>query len=256
MTSLKFSITLYDYPATEILPLASAAEAAGFDALWIGEHYVCPKHFASDHPAGAADSENPAKWIVGSDVRLYDPWFILGAIAGATHRLKIGTAICIAPLNHPLILARAALTAQQITSGRFLFGTGVGWLEEEYEALEIPYQSRGGRYDELLDILRQAWMGGYFSHQGRHFCFKEIQITPDPVNVPLILGGNNEIALRRIAKKANGWMNSAFISLEEALRMRDRQGRKAGRRASRSVRRGRSRSRTRTRGSRSPGARR
>lgn len=219
---VNYSFTVYDYPANEVIPMAVAAEQAGFDAVWIGEHYVCPEAFTSEHPGASARDEHPAKWIVGKDARLHDPWFFMGAMAGATTRLKIGTAICLAPLNHPLLLARATLTAQEISGGRLLFGTGVGWLREEFDALQIPFESRGSRYDEILDILRRAWAGGYFAHEGRHFRFDAVQLSPHRVHVPLIVGGNTEKALRRVAAKADGWLNSAKITLADAVRLRGR----------------------------------
>lgn len=220
---VNYSFTVYDYPANEVVPMAVAAEQAGFDAIWIGEHYVCPREFTSEHPStDGKKGDHPAKWIVGPDTRLHDPWFFMGAMAGATTRLKVGTAIVLAPLNHPLLLARATLTAQEISGGRLLFGTGVGWLKEEFDALQIPFESRGSRYDETLDILRRAWAGGYFAHDGRHFEFDAMQLTPHPVHVPLIIGGNSEKALRRVAAKADGWLNSARIALADAVRLRDR----------------------------------
>ncbi|MBI1180673.1 MAG: TIGR03619 family F420-dependent LLM class oxidoreductase [Alphaproteobacteria bacterium] len=220
---VRYSFTVYDYPADEVVPMAKAAEQAGFDAVWIGEHYVCPQDFTSEHPtADGRKDEHPARWIVGADARLHDPWFFMGAMAGATTRLKVGTAICLAPLNHPLLLARATLTAQEISGGRLLFGTGVGWLREEFDALQIPFESRGSRYDEILDLLRRAWAGGYFAHEGEHFRFDAVQLTPHKVDVPLIIGGNTERAVRRVAAKADGWLNSAKISLADAVRLRER----------------------------------
>lgn len=220
--TVNFSMVIYDYPANEIVPLARAAEAAGFDAVWAGEHYVSPKTFTSEHPSANPEDRHPAARIVGAQTRLHDPWSLLGAMAGATTRLKIGTAICIVPLNHPIILARSALTLQEVSGGRLLLGTGVGWLEEEFSALDIPFGSRGARYDEILDILRKVWAGGYFEHRGDHFDFDALQLSPHAVNVPLIIGGNAERALHRVAQKGDGWVNSASIELEDARRLRDR----------------------------------
>jgi probable F420-dependent oxidoreductase len=213
---------LYDYPASDVIPLARAAEAAGFDGVWLGEHYVCPKEFTSEHPSANPADEHPAARIVGPDVTLHDPWCFLGAVAGATSRLKIGTAISIVPLNHPLVLARSVLTAQEISGGRLLFGTGAGWLREEFDVLNIPFETRASRYDEMLDIMRQAWTGGYFQHAGTHFSFAAVQLTPHRVDIPLVIGGNSERALRRVARKADGWLNSAMIELADAERLRDR----------------------------------
>jgi probable F420-dependent oxidoreductase len=215
-----FSISTYNYGAEDIVDLARTAERLGFDTLWFGEHYVIPQRFTSGHPA-TSQVEYNEDWILAPTVRLYDPWFLLGTIAGATRRLKIGTGICIVPLNHPLLLARVTATAWDMSRGRFLLGTGVGWLKEEFDALGIPFDQRGSRMDEMLDILKKAWRGGFFEHHGRHFDVAGVQISPHPVDVPLVCGGNSKVALRRVARMADAWLNSSMITLEQALRLRD-----------------------------------
>ena len=214
-------ITTYNYPPEEMLNLARTAESLGFDGLWFGEHYVAPAARQSLHPGLAAGEKHDEDAIVGHNVRLYDPWFLLGAVAGATKRLKIGTAICIAPMLHPLFLARATVTAHDVSGGRFRLGLGAGWLREEFDAFGVPFEARGARLDEAIEILRAAWKGGYFAHSGKHFQFESLQITPHAVDVPLVCGGNSGPALRRVVRVADAWMNSAMVPLDEALRLRD-----------------------------------
>jgi probable F420-dependent oxidoreductase len=220
-----FGITTYNYAPADLLNLARHAERLGFEGLWFGEHYVVPRSYAGHHPSR---KETPAdqndardKTIIGDDVKIYDPWFLLGSVAGATRRLKLGTAICIVPMLHPLLLARATTTAHDVSGGRFLLGTGAGWLKEEFDALSVPFEERGARLDEAIDILKKAWAGGYFSHEGKHFQFGELQISPHPVDVPLICGGNSGPALRRVARVADGWINSAQVTLDDALALRE-----------------------------------
>jgi probable F420-dependent oxidoreductase len=220
-----FGITTYNYAPQDLLNLARHAERLGFEGLWFGEHYVIPRTYVGHHPSR---KETPAdqndardKTIIGDDVRIYDPWFLLGSVAGATQRLKIGTAICIVPMNNPLILARHTATAYDVSGGRFLLGAGAGWLKEEFDAVGVPFEERGARLDETIEILQKAWAGGYFSHEGKHFRFGELQITPHPTPVPLVCGGNSGPALRRVARVADAWLNSAQVTLEEALALRD-----------------------------------
>jgi alkanesulfonate monooxygenase SsuD/methylene tetrahydromethanopterin reductase-like flavin-dependent oxidoreductase (luciferase family) len=125
------------------------------------------------------------------------------------------------PLNNPLLLARHTTTAHDISGGRFLFGTGAGWLKEEFDALGVPFNERGARLDETIAILRKAWAGGYFAHEGKHFQFSSLQISPHPVKVPLVCGGNTGPALRRVAEVADAWINSSMVTLEEALELRE-----------------------------------
>jgi probable F420-dependent oxidoreductase len=220
-----FGITTYNYEPQDVLALATHAERLGFEGVWFGEHYVSPRTYVGHHPSR---KETPAdkndardKEIIGDEVRIHDPWFLMGAVAGATKRLKVGTAICIVPMMNPLLLARATITAHDVSGGRFLLGTGAGWLKEEFEAVGMPFETRGARLDETIEILRKAWAGGYFSHEGEHFRFGELQISPQPSKVPLICGGNTGPALRRVARVADGWINSAKITLEEAMTLRD-----------------------------------
>jgi len=220
-----FGITTYNYAPADMLNLARHAERLGFESLWFGEHYVIPKTYAGHHPSR---KETPAdqndardKAIIGDDVKIYDPWFLLGAVAGATTRLKIGTAICIVPMMNPLLLARATATAHDVSGGRFLLGAGAGWLKEEFDAVGVPFEERGARLDEAIEILRRAWAGGYFNYEGKHFRFDELQITPHPTAVPLVCGGNSGPALRRVARVADAWLNSAQVTLEEAVALRE-----------------------------------
>jgi len=220
-----FGITTYNYAPADMLNLARHAERLGFESLWFGEHYVIPKTYAGHHPSR---KETPAdqndardKAIIGDDVKIYDPWFLLGAVAGATTRLQIGTAICIVPMMNPLLLARATATAHDVSGGRFLLGAGAGWLKEEFDAVGVPFEERGARLDEAIEILRRAWAGGYFNYEGKHFRFDELQITPHPTAVPLVCGGNSGPALRRVARVADAWLNSAQVTLEEAVALRE-----------------------------------
>lgn len=219
MTSTKFGIQTYNYSPEQLLALASAADRLGFEGLWLGEHHVNPASFISNHPGG--HSQQTENDILGPHVTLYDPWFTLGAIAGATSHLMLGTAITIVPLMHPLMLARATASAYLVSGGRFRLGTGAGWLKEEYEALGIPFVERGSRLDEAIDILKKAWVGGYFEHEGKHFKFPLQQVTREPTPVQLVCGGNAGPALRRVARSADAWMNSRMVTLDEARRLRD-----------------------------------
>ena len=145
----------------------------------------------------------------------------LGAVAGATTRIGLATGMYILPLRHPLAVARATCTLQEVSGGRFRLGIGAGWLREEFVALDVPFESRGARLEEAVEVVRRAWRGGPFAYRGDHFAFDEVQITPRPTPVPLVLGGNSPRALRRAATLGDGWFSSGTPSLPEAIRMRD-----------------------------------
>ncbi|HMD91524.1 MAG TPA: TIGR03619 family F420-dependent LLM class oxidoreductase [Trebonia sp.] len=215
---MRFGLSVYDVSASELADLAAAAEAAGFDTLWLGEHLLRPVDYRAVHPTRAPEQELAAR-IVGPQTRLTDPLIALAAAAVRTSRLQLATGIFVLPLRHPLTVARAVLTLQELAEGRVLFGVGVGWLREEFEALGVPFASRAARFEESLDILRQAWAGGPFEHHGAAYDFGPVELTARPARVPLILGGNTAPALRRAALRADGWFASGTPALAAAAEL-------------------------------------
>jgi probable F420-dependent oxidoreductase len=170
------------------------------------------------HPTREPEQELAAP-IVGPATQLTDPLVALAGAAARTSRLQLGTAIYLLALRHPLAVARAALTLQELSAGRLLFGVGVGWLRDEFEALGVPFGDRARRFDESLDILRMACAGGPFEHHGSVYDFGPVQLSASAMTVPLILGGNTPRALRRAAMRGDGWFASGNPSAAEAIRL-------------------------------------
>ena len=222
MLSMSVGISVYDMAASDVRELAVAADEAGFDAVWLGEHVVLPVGYSSEHPtAGTGAHEHITGPIVDPETELLDPWVALGAVAGATMRLRLATGIYILPLRHPLITARSAATLQDASGGRLLLGIGAGWLVEEFAALDVPFDERYGRLVETIEICRAAWAGGPFDYHGKYFSFDPIQLTSRPVHVPLIMGGNTPPALKRAGLLGDGWFSSGTPSFDDARRLRD-----------------------------------
>ena len=222
MLPMSVGISVYDMTASDVRELAVAADAAGFDAVWLGEHVVLPVDYSSEHPtAGTGGHEHITGPIVDPDTELLDPWVALGAVAGATTQLRLATGIYILPLRHPLITARSAATLQNVSGGRLLLGIGAGWLVEEFAALDVPFDERYGRLVETIEIIRAAWAGGPFDYHGKYFSFDPIQLTSRPVDVPLIMGGNTPPALKRAALLGDGWFSSGTPNFDDARRLRD-----------------------------------
>lgn len=213
---MRFGLSVYDIAASELTELAVAAEAAGFESLWLGEHLLMPVGYRSVHPTREPGQEL-ADPIVAPATQLVDPLVALAGAAARTSRLQLGTAIYLLALRHPLAVARAVLTLQELSRGRLLFGAGVGWLADEFDALGVPFRDRAGRFDESLDILRLAWAGGPFEYHGRVYDFGTVQLSPSVVRVPLVLGGNTPRALRRAALRADGWFASGNPPPAEAV---------------------------------------
>ena len=221
--TLRIGLSAYDISGVELVRLAAAADEAGFESLWLGEHVVLPSDYGSEHPTtGDTAHQHHTGPIVDPSTKLLDPLVALAACASVTTQLRLATGIFILPLRHPLFTARMTLTLQDVAGGRFLLGVGSGWLEEEFDALAVPFDDRAARMDETLAILRRAWSGEVFSHDGPLFTFGNVQVSPEPVDVPLILGGNSERALRRAATAGDGWFSSGTPAFEDAVRLRDR----------------------------------
>jgi probable F420-dependent oxidoreductase len=222
-------LSVYDITGRELVELGRAAEAAGLASMWLGEHIVLPVGYEAEHPAtGSSENTSHLARIVAPATRLLDPLVALSAVAAVTERIKLATGIYLVGLRHPLAVARMTLTLQDVAGGRFMLGVGSGWLEEEFAALGVPFAERRARFDEALAVLRAAWAGGELSFHGDHVSFDHVIVVPDPVSVPLILGGNTEPALRRAARVADGWFSSGNPTFEEAVRLRDRLGVLAG----------------------------
>jgi len=222
---VEVGLSVYDIAGAELIDLARAAEAAGFSTLWLGEHIVLPVAYEAEHPAtggGAAANSSHLTRIVDPDTKLLDPLVALAAVAAVTDRIRLATGIYLVGLRHPLAVARMTLTLQDVARGRFMLGVGSGWLEEEFAALGVPFDQRLSRYEEALTVLRLAWDGGEIAFAGRHVEFEHVMVTPEPVHVPLILGGNTEPALRRAARLADGWFSSGNPSFDEAVRLTTR----------------------------------
>ena len=218
---MKIGLTAYDVHAREFLALAAAADEAGFSSLWLGEHVVLPIGYASEHPTkvqpGVQHHTGP---IVSPTTELVDPLVQLGAAAAVTSRIELATGIFILPLRHPLAVARSACTVQELAEGRFSMGLGFGWLEEEFDVLDVPFGERVTRFEESIEVLRAAWSSGEVKHEGRHFSISGVQVTHRPTVIPLMLGGNTERALTRAARLGDGWFSSGTPPFEEALRLR------------------------------------
>jgi probable F420-dependent oxidoreductase len=217
---VNIGLSVYDMPAPDLLELALAADEAGIDTLWLGEHVVLPVGYASEHPTHGADAhDHIAGPIVSPDTELVDPLVALAAAAGATRRIRLATGIYVMPLRHPLVTARASATLHEASGGRFVLGVGAGWLEEEFAALGVPFEQRAERLRESVDVLRAAWGGGPFEHRGTHFSFGPVQVSRRPVGVPIVLGGNTPAALRRAAMLGDGWFSSGTPDFEHAVEL-------------------------------------
>lgn len=183
--------------------LAQAAEEAGFESMWTVEHTVVPAGYGSAYPY------SPSGKMAGGDdaIPLPDPLIWMAYVAAATKRIKLGTAILILPQHNPVVVAKQVATLDHLSGGRTLLGIGAGWLKEEFEALGVPFETRGRRTDEYIKVLRELWSAEKPTFQGEFVRFKDAYCRPQPVNkhVPIIVGGHSEAAARRAGRLGDGF---------------------------------------------------
>lgn len=179
------------FDAGDVVPVAKAVEAAGWDGLAFTEH-----------PAPGY------RWLAeGGGHQTLDPFVALGAAAAVTERIKLLTYLAVVPYRNPLLLAKAAATVDMISKGRMILGVGTGYLKGEFFALGVDFDERNALFDEALDVLALHWSGEPFSYQGRHFNARDIIARPSPRRpIPIWIGGNAKITRRRVATRAQGWM--------------------------------------------------
>jgi len=208
-----FGISTYGFRPEHIVPVARHAEALGFTGIWLGEHILEPMQFESVHPYDEGKTAPP---VVTGARTMYDMWVTVGAIIGATTRLAVTTGIYLLPLRHPVLSARAAISAQQVSGGRFRFGVGVGWWKEESESVGMPFDKRAARYDEVLRLLPALFAGEPVDNPGPAFPFQKLRLTDKPVHVPLVFGGTKGKALARTAALGDGWYGP-MVPLDESI---------------------------------------
>jgi probable F420-dependent oxidoreductase len=183
--------------------VAVAAENSGFATLWAGEHVVLVDTSASRYPYsddGKIAVPSVADWI--------DPLIGLGFAAAATTTIGVATGVLLLPEHNPVLLAKQAATLDRLSGGRFTLGVGIGWSKEEFDALGVPFERRGQRAAEYAAAMRALWRDDVASFAGEFVGFQNVRVNPKPVRdrrVPIVLGGNSDAAMRRVARWGDGW---------------------------------------------------
>src|ERR1044071_3068780 len=178
-----------------MIRLAQAAEQAGLESVWTGEHVVLPDPRV---PPSPSDPQTP----------FLDPAIALSHIAAHTTRLRLGTGIIILPQRNPLVLAKELASLDVVSKGRLIFGLGAGYLEPEFRALGAPFDDRGAVTDEAIEALKALWTMDKPAYAGRFFSFSRIDAQPRPVQKPyppIIVGGMSRYGARRAVRFGNGW---------------------------------------------------
>ena len=179
------------------------AEARGVGTIWVGEHVVLFEEYASSYPY-ADDGRIPAPAGTG----LLEPLTTLSFLAATTTTVRLGTAMVLLPQRNPVYTAKEVSTLDWLSNGRVDFGIGVGWLEEEFNAVNVPWPQRGRRTDEYIEVLRTLWTDETSAYEGEFYSLNPCQMFPKPVqqpHPPLHVGGESHAALARVARAGQGW---------------------------------------------------
>ena len=186
-----------------IRAVATAAEDAGFATLWSGEHVVMV-----DQPTSRYPYTDDGQITVPADDDWLDPLLGLSFIAAVTSRIELATGVLLLPEHNPVIAAKQAATLDLLSGGRFTLGVGIGWSAEEFAALGVGFSRRGARTAEYVAAMRTLWADDVASFRGEFVQFDAVRVNPRPVRdrrIPVVLGGNSDAALRRVAAFGDGW---------------------------------------------------
>lgn len=197
------------------IEVAQAADQLGFDSVWTNDHIVVPSNIESRYPYNESGifPASPA-------VQCYEPLVMMSALAAATEHVQIGCSVLVIPYRHPAVVAKMLAAADRIAAGRIVLGAGVGWMREEFDALNLPpehFEHRGSVTNEYLRAMKEIWTNsGPSSFHGEYVEFENVGAYPKPAQqggIPIVIGGNGINAWRRASRWGDGY-HAAFQPLD------------------------------------------
>lgn len=170
---------------------AQLSESLGYHLIMTSDHIAITPEVHARYPAP-----------------FFEPISLLGWLAGVTSTIEIGTTVIIVPYRNPLEVARAGANIDQLSGGRFILGVGIGWAQEEFQALKVPFRSRGAMTNEYLEAIKLLWTEDIASYDGKFVSFKDVHTAPRPVRTPhppIWVGGPSDAAFRRTVRYGDAW---------------------------------------------------
>lgn len=198
---------------TTLIEFAQRMEALGYDSLWVSDHVVIPRVYESRYPY------HPSGRLAWIDLPILEPLSTLLFVAAVTERARLGTTVLVLPMRNPVLHAKVMATLDHLSGGRFILGAGAGWLKEEFEALAMPFDHRGARLEEYLQVIKNLWTKDDPSFEGRYYRLGNVACYPRPAqqpHPPIWIGGNTEPALRRAARIGDAWHGAGSTPEEVA----------------------------------------
>jgi probable F420-dependent oxidoreductase len=183
-------------------PLARAAEDAGYDTFVVPDSIAYPRESDTTYPFNPDGSREFLE-----DKPFIEPFSLIPALGAVTTTLRFVTFVVKLPIRHPVMVAKQAASVAVLTGDRFLFGVGTSPWPEDYELLDVPWERRGKRMNEAIDVIRGLTAGGFFEYHGSAYDMRPVKISPTPdVPIPILIGGHGLPALRRAAR-CDGWLH-------------------------------------------------
>ncbi|MCM6774706.1 TIGR03619 family F420-dependent LLM class oxidoreductase [Nocardia sp. CDC159] len=214
---------------TYYIPLARAAEAAGFHSMSIADSIAYPAESDSSYPY---TPDGNREFL--DDKPFIEAFVLSAALAAATTRLRFTPFVIKLPIRPPVLVAKQASSLACLSGNRFSLGVGISPWPEDFEIMGVPFDRRGKRMDECIEIVRGLCRGGYFEYHGEFYDVPRIKLTPTPTEpLPILVGGHSDAALRRAVRLCDGWMHAGgdagdldrmLARLTELRRERDHSG--------------------------------
>ena len=184
---------------SEVAGMARLAEDLGIESLWAAEHIVVPDTYSSHYPYDPSGKM--------ADEHFPDPYVWLAYAAATTTRIKLATGVTVLPLRNPLVAAKQLATLAALSDGRLILGVGTGWLEEEFDAVGVPFAGRGRRHDDHLAVMRALWADDLTSIDTTTVSVANVVSQPKPParTIPIVVSGSSAAAVRRVARIGDGF---------------------------------------------------
>lgn len=211
---MQFTLALAMQPPDHLLPLARAAEEAGWDRITVPDAIFYPRQSRAAYPY---TSDGERFWE--PETPFVDPWVAIPAMAAVTDHVGFTTNVTKMPIREPLAVAKTVSSAAAMAPGRVGIGVGLAWMPEEFAATGTDKRTRGARLDEQIEILRRCTSPGFHEFHGEHYDFDELLLSPVPDEpIPIWVGGHSAPALDRAARLGDGWV-SAMVSVDEVAEL-------------------------------------
>jgi probable F420-dependent oxidoreductase len=201
---MKFVTPIAMIDPSYYVPLAQAAEGAGFDSIAVPDSIAYPHESSSTYPY---NFDGTREFLENKP--FIEPAVAIAAMGAVTSTIEFHTFVLKLPIRNPVIYAKEATSLAVMTGNRFVLGVGSSPWPEDYEIVGLPWEARGRRFDECIAVIRGLAAGGYFEFHGEFYDFPAVKMLPVPTEpLPILIGGHADANLRRAARIGDGWMGA------------------------------------------------